>query len=96
MEKSNYAIKKQQKADLISQATELLKTSGLSQVAKNKMELKIKSNHAAKIKSVIDELQLTQHLDKNKKVSLKDIKAAKKSNQHLKGVDAFNKNILKH
>ena len=67
MELSNYAKKKQDKANLISEATNLLKTSGLSQTARNKMELKIKSNHAAKIKSVIDELKLTQNLDKTKK-----------------------------
>ena len=34
MEISNYAIKKQQKADLISEATNLLKNSGLSKTAK--------------------------------------------------------------
>ena len=59
------------------------------------MELKIKSNHAVKIKFVIDELKLTQHIDKLKKgIVLKDIKAAKKSSQHLKEITAFNKNIL--
>ena len=92
---SNYAKKKQDKANLISEANNLLKNSGLSQTAKNKLELKIKSGHGAKIKSVIDELKLTEHIDKTKKgISLKDIKAAKKSNQHLKDITAFNKNVL--
>ena len=92
---SNYAKKKQDKKDLISEATNLLKTSGLSQTARNKMELKIKSGHAAKIKSVIEQLKLTQHLDKTKKgIALKDIKKAKKLNQELTLINAFNKNIL--
>ena len=59
------------------------------------MELKIKSGHAAKIKSVIEQLKLTQHLDKTKKgIALKDIKKAKKLNQELTLINAFNKNIL--
>ena len=92
---SNYAKKKQDKKDLISEATTLLKTSGLSQTARNKMQIKINSGHAAKLKSVIDELKLTQNLDKTKKgIALKDIKKAKKLNQELTKIDAFNKNIL--
>ena len=95
MELSTYAKKKLEKAQLIDEAKNLLKTSGLSQTARNKMELKINSGHAAKIKSVIDELNLVKHLDKNKKgVALQDIKKAKKTVQHLQGIDAFNKNIL--
>ena len=41
MEKSTYAKKKDAKAELISEANNLLKTSGLSQTAKNKMAIKI-------------------------------------------------------
>ena len=92
---STYAKKKQDKKDLISEAINLLKTSGLSQTARNKMQIKINSGHAAKLKSVIDELKLTQNLDKTKKgIALKDIAKAKKLNQDLKGIDAFNANIL--
>ena len=95
MELSTYAKKKLEKAQLIDEAKNLLKTSGLSQTARNKMELKINSGHAAKIKSVIEELNLVKHLDKNKKgVALLDIKKAKQAVQHLQGIDAFNKNIL--
>ena len=89
---SNYAKKKQQKTDLISEATNLLKTSGLSQTARNKMQIKINSGHAAKLKSVIDELKLTQNLDKTKKgIALKDIAKAKRLNQELTLINAFNK-----
>ena len=38
MEQSNYAKKKLEKAQLIDEAKQLLKTSGLSQTARNKME----------------------------------------------------------
>ena len=76
---SNYAKKKLEKAQLIDEATKLLKTAGLSQTVRNKYELKIKSNHNAKIKSVIEELTLAKHLDKNKKgISSKDIKKRNK------------------
>ena len=95
MELSTYAKKKLEKAQLIDEAKSLLKTSGLSQTARNKYEIQINSGHAAKIKSVIEALKLSQYLDKSKKgIALQDIQKAKKIVQNLQGIDAFNKNIL--
>ena len=95
MEKSNYALKKEQKAELKNEAMTLLKKSGLKKTAYLKMLNKINSGNSNTVKSAINSLKAVENVDKTKKgITLEDIKKTKKINQQLIGIDAFNKNIL--
>ena len=95
MEKSNYALKKEQKVELKNEAMMLLKKSGLKKTAYLKMLDKINSGNNNTVKSAINSLKAVENVDKTKKgITLEDIKKTKKINQQLIGIDAFNKNIL--
>ncbi len=74
MDKSNYAIKKEQKRQMISDALNLLETTkDLSKLTYNKFKDKIKSGNANTIKSVVNSINISQNINDNKtnkKVSL--------------------------
>ena len=91
-------ILKDEKVAYQNQAYALLNNAMVSSVTRKNMTDKIKSNHNAKIKSVIDTLTLMQQVEKPKKGvhTLKDIVKNKQVEALLKDakIEAFNKKIL--
>ena len=99
MDKSNYAIKKEQKAQLISDALKLLQTAtGLSKLVRSNLKDKINTGNANSITAAIKSINVSQNINDNngskKGVTLQQIKKQKTVNNQLNGIQAFDTPIM--
>ena len=100
MEKLTTAQKKvannELRAKLIIEANNLIKDSGLKKITLKKMRAEIDTGKILKLQKVVDDLNMAKNLDKSAKgiTQAEIIKAKKLNRQHLKNIDAFNKNTL--
>ena len=99
MEKTTYALKKEQKAKSIKDALTILQSAtGLSKLVRSNLKDKINSGNQNSIKSAINSINISQNINDNKNsnkgVTLQQIKKQKSVNSKIKGVQAFDTPIM--